>query len=92
MKKTLEKVEKASCLDNFYKSGIAGPISSRKAKLFEFRIPPQSRGGVLRLYCGRKKTNNDVIFILTGEVKKGRSSASPERVREAEKRYKEVCL
>lgn len=66
-------------------------ISYSKYPLFEFRIPPRRRGGVVRLYFAHKRGNPNTIVILSAEFKK-KSEAKPEKIKQAEKRYQEVCL
>lgn len=66
-------------------------ISYSNYPLYEFRIPPQRRGGVVRLYFAYKKNNSKTIVILSAELKKGKK-ANPEKIKQAEKRYQEVCI
>ena len=90
---TLKKIETES---NYIKilEGNEGVSRLRYTKepIFELRIPPTKGGGVVRLYFGYKKNNNNIIYIFSAELKKGTSEASAEKIKQSEEHYKKVCL
>ena len=90
IKTTIEKAHEYSDLSVFEKQGIVGKLKN-KLNIYEFRIPPTRRGGVVRLYFGYKKNDKNTIIILTGEFKKIKESNS-KIIDLAEKYYKEVSL
>jgi hypothetical protein len=92
VKSTLEKVENSMDMETLERQGWVRKITYQNVPLFEFRIPPQRRGGVARLYFAYKKQSIDTICILSVEKKQGRTQASNEKIKQACKRYKEVCL
>ena len=64
-----------------------------KAPIYEFKIPPKKRReGVARLYFAYKKNDTSTIVILSAEKKHGKIKADDEKVKQAVKRYNEVCL
>ena len=89
VKKTMERVEKMKDLDMLSKEKWAGRLKGTKYSIFEFRIPPRRRGGVVRIYFSYFPMKKDTIILLSAELKK-KSKANPEKIREAEKRYLEV--
>lgn len=90
-RETLKKVEKSSNLDFLIKTDWVGKLSHCKHPIFEFKIPPQKKGGVVRLYFGYVKNDSNTIIILSAELKK-RTSPDSQKVSDAEKRYLEVCI
>jgi hypothetical protein len=88
--RTLKDAEKSSNLQNFRKDWVER-LPNVAVPLFEFRIPPQRRGGVVRLYFGYKKSSLNSIEILTAELKH-KTKANQDTIDQAIKRYKEVCI
>jgi hypothetical protein len=88
---TIEEVEKKSNIDMLIRQEKVALLNYAKVPLYEFRIPPQRRGGVVRLYFGYKKNDKNTIVILAGELKHKKESDSV-KIKLAEKYYKEVCL
>ena len=78
-------------LERLKSQGWVGNISYSKYSLFEFRIPPRKKGGVVRLYFAHKKGTPKTIVILSAELKK-KSEVRSEKIKQAEQRYQEVCL
>ena len=87
---TMKSVKAAPDLESFKSQKWVDHISS-KYPLYEFKIPPQRRGGVVRLYFAHKKNNPNIIVILSAELKKDKK-ANSEKIKQAEQRYQEVCL
>lgn len=54
--------------------------------IYEFRIPPQAKGGVLRIYFVFHTSKKDTIVILDAEFKK-HDKANLKRVQQRRKRY-----
>lgn len=84
------EVEDSPDLEKWKRQGYIKKIHS-DFPIFEFKIPPKKQGGVVRLYFARKKNNPNSIIILSAELKR-QSKASPEKIKQAETRYQEVCL
>lgn len=89
--KTMEKVEEYRNLDILERQNRVSKLKNCDQPIYEFRIPPRRRGGVVRLYFGYKQNNNDTIIILSAEFKK-KSEANKEKIKQAESRYLEVCI
>lgn len=92
IRETLEKVKNSPNLNDLKKQGWVERLPYLKAPIFEFRIPPKKPGGVTRLYFGYENNNPESIHILSAEEKKGTKKANKEKIKQAEIRYKEVCL
>ncbi len=90
-RQTIEFVTNASDLKVLENKGWVERIKSSKYSIYEFKIPPQKRGGVVRLYFAYKKNKANTIIILAAELKK-RAKANQEKIKQAEQRYQEVCL
>lgn len=90
VREVMEKVKKSPDLELFKRQKIVDHISYSKFPLYEFRIPPKKSGGVVRLYFAHKENDPKVIVILSAELKKEKK-ASPEKIKQAEQRYQEVC-
>lgn len=88
---TMKSIRTRADLETLKRQRWAAQISYSKCPLYEFRIPPQKRGGVVRLYFAHKKNNPETICILSAELKKGKK-ANSEKIKQAEQRYQEVCL
>ena len=87
---TLKDVMKSGNLDALFAPGIVRKLKNNKTyKIFEFRIPPKRRGGVLRIYFCYKSEDNSKIIILGSEFKKEVSSNS-EKIKQAKKRYNDI--
>lgn len=86
----LDKVKRKSNLDEYFATEWVKRLPKTKEKLFEFRIPPTRRGGVVRIYFGFKKDDPSTVILLSAELKKGKK-ANKEQIKLAEKRYIEVC-
>ena len=86
---TLRKVGEAENLDALIKSKYVGRLKRQKEPIFEFRIPPTKKGGVVRIYFCYKKKERNCIILLDAELKK-RSEAAGEKIKEACKRYREI--
>lgn len=92
VKETLTKAERSSNLDDLKKQGWVEKLKHTNVPIREFRIPPKKRkAGVARLYFGYKKNDKNIIYILSAEKKHGKSEADNEKIKQAQKRYKEVC-
>ena len=88
---TIEKVKKSQNLSDLERQRWVSRLSEASLPIYEFRIPPTKKGGVVRLYFGYKKSDKNTIVILTGELKH-KKEADPIKIKSAEKYYKEVCL
>lgn len=89
---TLENVKNSSSLKHLERQEWVKSIHA-KAPIYEFRIPPKhNRAGVVRLYFAYKKSDSNTIVILSAERKHGKTAADREKVKQAEQRYKEVCI
>ena len=92
VKETIEDVRKASDLKALERLGWVEKMPKTKCRLYEFRIPPNRQKGVVRMYFGYSEKDPQKIIILSAEIKKnGRKKADPEKISQAEARYKEVC-
>lgn len=78
-------VEDDSLFEYYAKSGH---IKNLGDELWEFRIPPTGRGGVLRVYFCFAKSSQKKIVILDAEVKK-KSKGSLEKAKKRLKIYRE---
>jgi len=84
--KTINKAEKDDDLKDLERSSYVQHLDE---DIWEFRIPPQRPGGVLRLYFAYDPNDRNHIKVLTCELKK-KVAADKEMVKIAKQRYKEV--
>jgi len=89
---TMDKVRNASDLTFLVRQKWVEKLKGTKLPIWEFRIPPQKRGGVVRSYFAYKKNCQNTIIILSVEKKQGKSEANKDDIQRAEKRDKEVCI
>ena len=90
---TLTKVEKGELsIEMLERQEMSSRLKHAKKPIHEFRIPPRRGRGVARLYYGYKINEPGVIIVLSAEIKKGKPTADKEKIKQAEKRYSEVCL
>jgi hypothetical protein len=85
VKKLLKKVYEKESIQFLFDTGEMDHLSG---DIYEFRIPPQKSGGVVRLYFGYKEKNHIVVY--KGELKKGRA-ADQDLIDSAQKIHNEVC-
>jgi hypothetical protein len=91
VKTTLTNAQNDILFDLLKRQSWIEPLVGTKEPIHEFRIPPTKKGGVVRLYFGYKQNDPKTIFILSAELKKN-TETNNERIKQAEQRYKEVCL
>lgn len=91
MVSTLKSIENNENLDFLTQTGWIEHLNKNNIPLFEIKIPPTKRGGVVRLYCAYKKNNPNAICVLAAELKHV-TKANKKILDTASKRYKEVCL
>ncbi len=84
---TLRKVEEGSNLNALKKNKWVERLHSVPESIFEFRIPPRRRGGVVRIYFCYKKKEPNCIILLAAELKKESDAAKTDVAR---KRYREI--
>jgi len=88
-RKTIEEAEKPKGLEILKANQRVGPLKGVKEPIWEFRIPPRKRGGVVRIYFCHKKEDHNCIICLDAELKK-RAESSPQKIQSAKLRYREV--
>ncbi len=88
---TLNKVMESSNLGIFERQGRVEKLKRTSVPIYEFKIPPTRKGGVVRLYFAFKKNDLNTIHILSAELKH-KKEPDPIKIKQAEQRYKEVCL
>ncbi len=90
VKDTLADVKKPAVtnLEDFVKTQWVSRLSHVKEPLYEFRIPPRRKGGVVRLYFAYAQDKGS-IKIYSGEIKIGDGEADGAKIESAIKRYKE---
>jgi hypothetical protein len=81
----LTEVEEAESLDPFYATEEIRYLSHDG--FFEMRIPPQQRGGVVRIYFIKSKTDTNTLVLLDAELKKDKSSNIKDRVKSRKRDY-----
>jgi putative component of toxin-antitoxin plasmid stabilization module len=81
---TEEKIKELSNL-NLFINANPGWVAKIDGPIWEFRIPPQQSGGVIRLYFCFSGAD---IIILKAEVKIGVTSANQELIKQAKVIYK----
>jgi len=64
------KLENSTDMTKFDQLRKLGYIERLKDELWEFRIPPKKKGGVLRIYFCFSKIERQKIVLLDGELKK----------------------
>ena len=74
----LKKIREADSLKPFLD---AETISYLSEGYFEMRIPPQRKGGVVRIYFIRIKNKKDTLFLIDAELKKKKPSNIKNRVK-----------
>lgn len=89
---TMDLVKRSSNLRALENNKWIRNLKGIKLPIKEFRIPPKRQRGVVRLYFAYKKNDSNTIFILSGELKQGKIDADEIKIKQAEQRYKEVCL
>gem|GEM_PF-3230592 len=85
VKDTLKKLEEAEKLQPFQDRGYAKPLGD---SIWEFRIPPNSTNGVVRLYFCFNPNRNNYIVVLEMEYKKGKNKADQNLLNSARKKYR----
>ena len=91
--RTMDDVKIHKNLDKYNSNEWVTPLKGIKEPIFEFRIPPRDKKGVIRLYFAYKKNNQNTIIILSAEIKQGgKCEANKDDIKRAIERYKEVCL
>lgn len=88
VRNTIKKAEEPQGWAALRGTGWVRPLREIKEPIWEFRIPPTRRGGVVRIYFCHK--GDDSIVCLVGEFKK-RVEASSQKIHQAQMRYREVC-
>ena len=91
VREMISKIQNKSDLRCFEETGIISRLQKTIVPLYEIKIPKTNKNGVVRLYFAYKKGDKSTIFILSAEKKK-RKESNKNIIRQAEKRYKEVCL
>jgi hypothetical protein len=92
VREILDKVETSSNLNILERQKWVERLKKVDEPIYEFRIPPGKRkGGVVRLYFGYKRNDSSTIIILSAE-KKDKRESSREKIQQAVKNYKEVCI
>jgi|JI102314A2RNA_FD_contig_123_47861_length_1992_multi_1_in_0_out_1_1 hypothetical protein len=75
-------------LDDYVKTKWVSRLSHVSEPLYEFRIPPRAKGGVVRLYFAYMKDKGS-IKIFSGEIKIGNGTADAAKIQSAIQRYRE---
>ena len=81
----LKEVKNVESLDSFIN---AETISYLSDGYYEMRIPPQRRGGVVRIYFIKLNKDNNTILLIDAELKKKKKSCIKNRVIERIKTIK----
>ncbi len=87
-KATIELAEKPDGLEALTESGHAGMLQYNRG-LWEFRIPPRMKGGVLRIYFCMPRVRNERIVCLDAELKKD-SESSPQKLDSAQRKFTQM--
>lgn len=69
-KSVKKELESSSDMTKFDLLKKLGYIEHLKGELWEFKIPPKKKGGVLRIYFCFSKIERQKIVLLGGELKK----------------------
>lgn len=77
----VEKVKESDSLSVFVKIGWIKPLGlvpcdsgKSKTRLYEIRVPPERRGGVVRIFFIINKSDPQRILLLDAEIKHGTAS------------------
>ena len=88
-KATVRKAGDPGGLEAQRQSGYAAKLR-HESDLWEFRIPPKRRGGVLRIYFCILSKPSECIVCLDSELKK-RANSSGQKVDSARQRLREIA-
>jgi hypothetical protein len=86
---TIDKIssENVTNLDLYIRMNWVSRLSHIEEPLYEFRIPPKAKGGVVRLYFAYVHGS---VMVLSGEIKIGKSNANSTKISTAVTKYREV--
>lgn len=70
VKAFMQKVEETEDLQKFFDAETIAPLHGNKKGLYEMRIPPERRGGVVRIYFCFSVDSRDTLVLLDAELKK----------------------
>lgn len=87
---TLKEAQKLDDLKRFEKNKWVGKLKKEDSPIYEFRIPPTKRGGVVRIYFAYIDSKPKSIMLLSAELKHKKGSNNG-KVTQAVRRYKEMC-
>ena len=88
--KTFKKVEKSPNLSDLERQKWVQRLQNVPERIYEFRIPPTQRGGVVRIYFAYKPNDPDTIILLSAEKKQGTSHANREKTQQAIERFRKM--
>lgn len=88
VKAFLNKLNDLQDLQPLFNSEELAPLPKEKKGLYEMRIPPQRRGGVVRIYFCLALGKEDTLVLLDAELKK-KKSGNYEKAKRNMKRYQE---
>lgn len=77
VRNTMAKVKNSddlNDLNDLINQGWVSRLANCDYPIYEFRIPPQRRQGVVRLYFAYKKSSLNTIIILSAEIKSRREA------------------
>ncbi len=89
VRKTIEQAEKPEGIDVLRKSQRVSILRGLQDPIWEFRIPPRRRGGVVRIYFFFNKGDSDSIICLNAEFKKVIES-SRQKILAAQRIYQKI--
>lgn len=81
----LKKLERTESLDPYLKTQEIKYLPH--LGYFEMRIPPQQRGGVVRIYFVRAWKDPNSLVLLDAELKKRTSSCIRDRTKKRKRAY-----
>ena len=89
VRRTINEIsaENVTNLDLYIRKNWVSRLSNVEEPLYEFRIPPKAKGGVVRLYFAYVHRS---VMVLSGEIKIGKSNANSAKISSAVTKYREV--